>query len=132
MKHKHTKYPTLILIALFCVPALVIANELQTVETDEVDIVGLYREIELKELMYCESGGYYKAVGDGGDSHGYYQWQKPSLEEVIGQKLTQEQYIAIARNYEEIHNITYETVYEKNQRWRWANCFKKIANEQKR
>ena len=93
---------------------------------DDVETQYDREERILAALMQCESSGLSTAVGDSGDSIGYYQWQKPSLEEVMGQKLTYDQYYAIATNFEEIHYWTRHAYFELGQTWRWVNCHTKI------
>lgn len=80
----------------------------------------------LADLRECESTNYDHAIGDSGDSVGSYQWQKPTLEDKLGRKLTYNEYYDIATNYEEIHALTYKTYFEDGERWRWYNCTIKI------
>lgn len=81
----------------------------------------------LAELRNCESDGYDHAIGDGGDSVGPYQWQKPTLEHKLGRSLTYDEYYAIATDYDTIHELTYKTYFEDGETWRWKRCTKIIG-----
>ncbi len=80
----------------------------------------------LADLRECESSNYDHAIGDGGDSVGSYQWQKPTLEDKLGRSLTYNEYYEIVTDYERIHDLTYKTYFEDGERWRWYNCTIKI------
>jgi hypothetical protein len=86
-------------------------------------------EIFLDKLYICESRGEQYAVGDGGDSLGWYQWQYESLQDVMGQKITVEEYHRIAYNFEESRRWAKKAIFEDGQWWRWFNCTNKINNE---
>lgn len=81
----------------------------------------------LAELRDCESEGYDYAIGDGGDSVGPYQWQKPTLEHKLGRLLTYDEYYAIATDYDTIHELTYKTYFEDGETWRWKRCTQLIG-----
>lgn len=100
------------------------------------DSIEYHEQVERSEtlfaLMMCESGGDIYALGDDGDSLGLFQWQKPSLEDVMsvyyGERisLTHEQYTAIATNYEEAYFWTEYAWFDLDQSWRWYNCREKM------
>ena len=91
------------------------------------------QEAHLNRLMHCESSGNGYAQGDAGESNGWYQWKKPSLEHVMGVhngekiELTWEQYWNIVTNYEEAHYWTRYAYYDLNlQRW-WLGSHIRMA-----
>lgn len=84
------------------------------------------QEAILAKLRDCESTDGTHMVGDSGDSLGWYQWQKESLEEVMGEDLTQAQYESIALNFEESHYWTRYAYFDLDQTWRWKICTAKI------
>jgi len=110
-------------------------EETKAVEVVQSDIQNEYdkRDEILRELMLCESSGNRWAIGDNGDSHSYFQWQEPSLEDVMsvhnGERvnLTHEQFHDIAHNYEEIYYWTDYAYFTLGQTWRWTNCHAKIT-----
>lgn len=95
------------------------------VNSKEVD-----RQLFLKELRFCESTNNDFKAGDSGKSVGPYQWQKPTLEDKLGKKVSYDEYYSIVTNYELIHKITYYTYFVEGESWRWKNCTNKI-NKQK-
>lgn len=86
------------------------------------------KEVILDKLYKCESMGHATIVGDGGDSLGWYQWQKESLEEVMQQELTDAEYHAIATDFEQSRKWTKYAYFELGQTWRWKICTYKINN----
>jgi len=84
------------------------------------------RQLFLSELRHCESEGDDFAVGDGGDSVGPYQWQKETLEDKLGRKVSREEYISIVTDIDTIHDLTYKTYFEDGEWWRWENCSYKL------
>jgi hypothetical protein len=86
------------------------------------------KEVILDKLYKCESMGHATIVGDGGDSLGWYQWQKESLEEVMQQELTDAEYHAIATSFEQSRKWAEYAYFELGQTWRWKTCTYKINN----
>lgn len=83
----------------------------------------------LGELRSCESSGNDFARGDSGASLGIYQWQKESLEDYLGRRITYDEYYSIATDFDKIHPITYDTYFVKGESWRWKNCTNKIMKQ---
>lgn len=102
-----------------------IRKEVQIVTTSEFEKEE-NRQAFLADLRQCESQGNDHIVGDGGDSVGVYQWQKPTLEEKLGRALTYDEYYSIVTDYDRIHDLTYKTYFEDGESWRWKNCTLKI------
>jgi len=84
------------------------------------------RKQTILDLMGCESTGKKHAVGDNGDSIGYFQWQKPTFDEKIGYETTYQYYYDYVTNYDKISKLTYEVFFEQDEWWRWENCSYKI------
>lgn len=84
------------------------------------------KEVFLDKLYMCESEGIATVWGDSGKSLGWYQWQKESLEDVMGQELTDEEYYAIATDFEQSRKWAKHAYFELGQWWRWVNCTNKI------
>lgn len=80
----------------------------------------------LAKLRLCESTNDDFAEGDGGDSIGPYQWQKPTLEDKLGRTLSYDEYYSIVTDYETIHEITEKTYFDDGESWRWKICTRKI------
>lgn len=125
-----TDWHYMLFIAIVALVAgLVLINQEPLPQPTELITVYDIRESKLQKLMMCESSGRGTIMGDNGDSSGYYQWQKPSLEDVMsvhyGERvaLTHDQWISVSQNYEEAHYWTYYAIYELNQGWRWHNCW---------
>lgn len=104
-----------------------------TVETNPIEYdLSAIKELRenrldlLDKLLSCESGGQQFIEGDGGKSIGYYQWQHETLEDILGYKMSYEEYYSIVTDYEQIHKITYMTIFQKDESWRWRNCWNKI------
>ena len=90
----------------------------------------VYQEQEslLRVLAHCESSMNAHAIGDNGDSYGFFQFQKPTLEDIMsvhnGERvhLSDEQYKAIASNWEESKYWAHYSIFTLEQDWRWYNC----------
>jgi len=109
------------------------AAQLEQIAVEKEQAEAKRRELErqwfLAELRKCESTMDDFKVGDGGASIGAYQWQKPTLEDILGRKMSYAEYYAIATDYEKIHPITYHTYFERKETWRWLNCRNKIMKQ---
>lgn len=81
-----------------------------------------WRQDHLAKLRQCESFGDDGIIGDAGESVGPYQWQKPTLEDKLGRKITNKEWLMLATDYEFIHELTYEVYFEQGEWWRWLNC----------
>lgn len=81
-----------------------------------------WKQNHLAKLRKCESGGDDGIIGDAGESVGPYQWQKTTLEDKIGRKVTNKEWLMMVTDYEFIHELTYKTYFEDGEWWRWYNC----------
>ena len=102
-----------------------IPKEVKIITTSEFEKEEARQEF-LADLRECESQGNDHAVGDGGDSIGAYQWQKPTLEAKLGRAVTYDEYYSIVTDYDRIHELTYDTYFKDGESWRWKNCTLKI------
>lgn len=80
----------------------------------------------LDKLRWCESRNKDRAVGDGGASIGPFQFQKPTLEDYLGYKVSYQEYYSIVTDIEKIRPITYDIYFNKGETWRWKICRDKI------
>ncbi len=81
-----------------------------------------YRQSVLQDLMHCESGGKKTAIGDNGNSQGYYQWQKPTFDEKVGFVTTYKYYLEYVQDYEKITTLTEKVFFDQGEWRRWTNC----------
>ena len=132
-KIKFEPHDLLLVIALFLamIPFIAYFNQGYNPEPVEYDLSAIKELREnrldlLDKLLSCESGGQQFIEGDGGKSIGYYQWQHGTLEDILGYKMSYEEYYSIVTDYEQIHKITYMTIFQKDESWRWRNCWNKI------
>ena len=86
-----------------------------------------FKQAHLAKLRQCESKGDDGIIGDAGKSVGPYQWQKATLEEKLGRKVTNKEWLQLATDYEFIHKLTYKTYFEDGEWWRWYNCSIKLG-----
>ena len=93
-----------------------------TQEFESQQVKENWRQEHLAKLRQCESFGDDGIIGDQGDSVGPYQWQKPTLEDKLGRKITNKEWLLMATDYEFIHELTYQTYFEDGEWWRWKNC----------
>lgn len=98
-----------------------------TTEWEKMQAKEKFRQEHLAKLRYCESSNDDGAIGDAGESLGPYQWQKPTLEDKLGRKVTNKEWILLATDYEFIHELTYKTYFEDGEWWRWYNCSIKLG-----
>lgn len=101
------------------------AVEVQIITTTEYQAIKDkedYRQAHLAKLRRCESFGDDGIIGDSGESVGPYQWQKATLEDKLGRKVTNKEWLMLATDYEFIHDLTYKTYFEDGEWWRWYNC----------
>ena len=85
------------------------------------------KQAHLAKLRTCESQNDDGAIGDAGKSVGPYQWQKATLEDKLGRKVTNKEWLELATDYEFIHELTYKTYFEDGEWWRWYNCSVKLG-----
>lgn len=103
-----------------------LGHPIQIITTTEHNAKMARKQVIL-DLMECESDGKTHAVGDNGDSIGYFQWQKPTFDEKIGYKTTYQFYYNYVTDYDKISKLTYEVFFEQDEWWRWYNCSYKIG-----
>lgn len=103
-------------------------NVQQYISVDDI------REDHMKRLRQCESSDGVNMIGDGGDSNGWYQIQKPTLEYFMDRyygrpigatQLDQNVYLEIVNNFEEAHFWAYYGQYELGL-FEWWTCNKLI------
>jgi hypothetical protein len=104
----------------------VVGREIQIITTSEYNAEKARKQVIL-DLMQCESSGKTHAVGDNGDSIGYFQWQKPTFDEKIGYETTYQFYYDYVTDYDKISKLTYEVFFDQGEWWRWENCSYKIG-----
>lgn len=96
-------------------------------EYDAIEAKESRRQAHLAKLRQCESFGDDGIIGDQGASVGPYQWQKATLEDKLGRKVTNKEWLLLATDYEFIHDLTYKTYFEDGEWWRWYNCSVKLG-----
>lgn len=98
-----------------------------TTEWNKIQEKETWRQEHLAKLRKCESFGDDGIIGDNGASVGPYQWQKATLEDKIGRKVTNKEWLLMVTDYEFIHELTYKTYFEDGEWWRWYNCSVKLG-----